>query len=350
MSQSVLDIPEELKMLVPALRDAVDTAMTQVERAKLGGSVNYAEFENEIREKVCEIERRVHEAALAALDPNVPKLMINKVLHARVLENEPTTFMTLPGPVSVMRSLYRPVGKRNAPTVDVVALRAGVIRSVWLPATAREMAFDMQQLTSREAETTGKRRGRLPYSRSSFEDVGHAVGEMHVQQHHVIEHVLIEDFDVPDDAQSVTVSLDRVSVPMEEPLDEEDRFKARENGEDRVIKRAYRMAYCATVTLHDANGKALYTIRYGTMPGGDPVGLCEGLADDVVAVLAKRPDLALPRFDGRFALRWRTRNVELARRTVHKGPVQQEGHHHPAPHRLLARHREARPGRQAHRW
>ena len=109
MSKSVLDIPEELKMLVPALRDAVDTAMTQVERAKLGGSVNYAEFENEIREKVCEIERRVHEAALTALDPNVPKLMINKVLHARVLENEPTTFMTLPGPVSVMRSLYRPV-------------------------------------------------------------------------------------------------------------------------------------------------------------------------------------------------------------------------------------------------
>jgi hypothetical protein len=160
------------------------------------------------------------------------------------------------------------------------------------------MAFDLQQLTSREAEANGKRKRRLPYSRSSFEDVAHAVGELHVQQHEVIEQVLIEDFDVPKEAYSISVSLDRVSVPMEEPCGDPAGAEAETEGPTvdgskpkRKIQRAFRMAYCGTVTLHDNEGKALHTVRYGTMPGGDPVGLCAGLADDVVALLAQRPDL-----------------------------------------------------------
>lgn len=295
MKKIVLEIPEELKVMVPALRDALATAMTQVERARLGGAVAYESFERAISEKLFEVERRAHEAALTALDANSPRLSINGVVHTRVLQDIESAFMTLAGPVKVTRSLYRRVGQRNAPTVDVVALRAGAIEGVWLPATAREIAFDVQQLTSREAETNGKRKGRLPYSHSSFEHVAHAVGEMYVQQHAPIEQALIEGFRVPDDACTVTASLDRVSVPMEEPWvepDEPDGLKEPEDGAPkRKIQRVYRMAYCGTMTLHDADGEALHTIRYGTMPGGDPAGLCAGIAGDVVALLAKRPDL-----------------------------------------------------------
>lgn len=296
MNDIVLEIPEELKVMVPALRDAVDTAMAQVERAKLGDAVAYSAFEQAISEKLCEVERRAHEAALTALDANAPKVCINKVVHVRVLEDIDTTFMTLAGPVKVTRSLYRPLGERNAPTVDLVALRCGAVEGVWLPATAREMAFDVQQLTSREAETNGKRKGRLPYSHSSFESVAHAVGEMYVQQHEPVEHALIEAFEIPDEARTVTASLDRVSVPMEEPLsdeerDEEESAEADDDGSKRKIQRVFRMAYCGTVTLHDNHGEALHTIRYGTMPDGDAAGLCAGIAGDVVALLAQRPGL-----------------------------------------------------------
>jgi hypothetical protein len=287
----VLEIPEELNGMLPALRGVVDAAMTQLERGRTGGTVNYAAFEHQMAEKVGEVERRAHEAALAALDVDLPKVFINKVLHTQVLRSE-TSFLGLAGGSRVMRSLYRPVGERNAPVVDLVALRAGAVDGVWLPATAREMAFQMQHGTSREAETSGRRLGRLPYSHASFERVAHLVGEAYVGQHQQIERALIEAFEVPAEAHNVSVSLDRVSVPMEEPsyrpVDPSD-----PEAPKRPIDRVFRMAYCGTVTLHDGHGDAIYTIRYGTMPQGDPEALCLGMADDVAEILAKRPDLKI---------------------------------------------------------
>lgn len=291
MAKMVLEIPEELNGMVPALRDLVETAMTQVERGRTGASVNYAAFERQMGEKAAEVERRVHEATLAALDVDLPKVLINKVLHARVLRSE-TSFQGLAGPSRVMRSLYRPVGERNAPVVDLVALRAGAIEGEWLPATAREMAFQVQQRTSREAEASGRRLGRLPYSHASFERVAHTVGEAYVGQHQQIERALIEAFKVPEEAHNVSVSLDRVSVPMEEPSDRPI-DPSDDDAPKRPIDRVFRMGYCGTVTLHDGDGEPIYTIRYGTMPDGDPEALCLGMADDVAEILAQRPDLRI---------------------------------------------------------
>ena len=290
MAKIMLEIPEELNGLAPALRAVVQAVQTQVERARTGGSVDYAAFERQLAERAAEAERRGHEVALSALALSAPKLMINKVLHTLVLEDIETTYMTLAGPARVTRALYRPVGQRNGPVVDPVALRTGAIEGVWLPATAREMAFEVQQRTSREAEASGKRLGRLPYSHASFEHLAHFVGEMHVEQHQSIEHGLIEAFEVPKEACSASISLDRVSVPMEEPRPRPV-GRPRKNAPKRPIEVVYRMAYCGTVTLHDADGEAIHTIRYGTMPDGDPEALCEGMAADVVELLAKRPDL-----------------------------------------------------------
>jgi hypothetical protein len=62
-------------------------------------------------------------------------------------------------------------------------------------------------------------------------------------------------------------------------------------GDGPKVARNFRMAYAATVTVHDAEGESLHTIRYGRMPKGDVRGLCRGLARDVTAMHAQRPDL-----------------------------------------------------------
>jgi hypothetical protein len=291
VENSVVEIPKELNGMVPAFQAMIAAVATQVERGRTGGPVDYAAFQREMIERLGEVERRADEAALAALDVDLPQVLINKVLHTRVVRSE-TDFMGLAGAARVTRSLYRPVGKRNAPAIDPVALRAGAVLGEWLPATAREMAFEVQQRTSREAEAGGQRLGRLPYSHASFERVAHAVGERYVGQHESIEHTLIEAFAVPKQAHNVSVSLDRVSVPMEEP-----RLRPvgrpTKNAAKRPITRAFRMAYCGTVTLHDSDGEAIHTIRYGTMPEGDPEMLCMGMSDDVSVILAQRPDLEI---------------------------------------------------------
>ena len=294
MTTMMLEIPDALKPMLEPLRELVAAVRTQVEQSRTPGhQAKYEGFEARLADRLGAVERGGHQAALSALDVDAPKILINGELHARVLR-ETATFMSQPGEVPVTRSLYRRAGDRNGPTVDVVALRAGAIDGVWLPGTARDMAFLLSQGTSREALATAREMGRLPYSRSSFERVGHAVGDKYVAQHQQVEEALIEAWAVPAEACSVSCSLDRVSVPMEEPRPRP-RGRPRKGAAKRPISRVYRMAYCGTVTLHDAEGKALHTIRYGTMPDGDPRALC---------------DLTIHRFSGRLsALRSRPRRL-----------------------------------------
>ena len=99
------------------------------------------------------------------------------------------------------------------------------------------------------------RDGRLPYSRPSFERVAHAVGALFVSAHVAVEDALVEAYEVPAAVRSISVSLDRVSVPMEEPR-ARPLGRPKKGAARRPVARNYRMAYCGTVTLHDVEGKA----------------------------------------------------------------------------------------------
>jgi hypothetical protein len=281
-----VEVPEEWAEAVKKFVERVESAKPETQG---GRAVDYAVFERAVEKSAAELEKEAHRGLLQGLDIDAEHVLIRGKPHTRVGRHE-GSYQTKAGAVTVERSLYREDGKRNGPTVDAVSLRAGTVGAGWLPDAAKAMAFLLQQGTSREAEKTAQQMGRLPYSRSSFEDVGHAVGALYEVLHAEIEDALIKKYSVPKDAKSVSVGLDRVSVPMEEPK-KRPRGRPRKDAPKNPVNRNFRMAYVGTVTLNDQKGEALHTIRYGRMPQGDAAGLCEGMGADVASLLAKRPDL-----------------------------------------------------------
>lgn len=257
--------------------------------------MNYAAVEEEIAKGAAKTELAAHKAILESLDIDVPAVVIGGVRYTRVGRCK-DDYHTMVGSVSVERSLYRQSGERGGQpggrVVDAVSLRAGVVGNGWLPRTARAMSYVIQQGTSRDADKTAQEFGRLPYARASFERVTHVVGALAVADHQDIEDALIEAVEVPEEASSVSVSLDRVSVPMEEPRPRPV-GRPKKDAPKKPVERNFRMAYCGTVTLHDQDGKGRYTIRYGCMPEGDILGLRDRMVADVATLRSKRPELKI---------------------------------------------------------
>lgn len=289
--QMVIEIPDELK----GVGAAVSALVRQVEatwRSTRGGrAVDYAAIEGQVAAGAAAIERASHQAVLQGLDVDQPHVVIDGQRYSRVGRYE-ADYYTMAGPVRVTHTLYREQGQRNAKTVNAVSLRCGVVGEGWLPGTAQAMAHQLQQGTAREAEATAQILGRLPYSGSSFARVGQEVGRQYTAVRADLEEGLMEEYRVPEDAASVSVALDRVSVPMEEAVAAAERA-TQPGARTRKVWRQFRMAYCATLTLHDRTGEALHTIRYGRMPKGDVEELCRTLAHDVCTLLRKQPGLGV---------------------------------------------------------
>src|SRR5262245_18416157 len=211
--QMVIEIPEELKVVGEAVHALVRQVEASWRSTRGGRAVDYAAIEQQVAAGAAAIERASHQVVLQGLDVDRPRVVIEGQVYSRVGRYD-ADYYTMAGPVRVMRTLYREQGQRNAKTVNAVSLRSGAVAEGWLPATAQAMAHQLQQGTAREAELTAQQLGRLPYSRSSFENIGQEVGWQYTTVRTDLEESLIEEYIVPADAASVSVALDRVSVPM----------------------------------------------------------------------------------------------------------------------------------------
>ena len=310
---TTITVPTSCAALCAKLVELAQHIDDDLAQAGSGAAINYGAIEQRFAEALGEIERGLHAQVLARLDIDVPAIRVWGHEYRRIGRFE-SDYHTLAGTIRVMRTVYRKT-ERNGDTLDPVSVRAGVVADGWLPHTARAMAYLIAQGTSREAEATGRELARLPYSRSSVERVGHEVGTLYRRAQARIEEVLIQAYAVPAEARSVNISIDRVALPMEEPIEAPPMpvdppwvaaamaaapahspevqavLDEQNQGHGPKVARNFRMAYAATVTVHDPEGESIHTIRYGRMPKGDVRGLCRGLARDVTAMRAQRPDL-----------------------------------------------------------
>lgn len=286
MAKVTIEVPEELAEAVSKVAAELEAGLAAIGSGK---PLDFAEWERRAAASVSELERDVVRRLLRGLDIDAAHVRVDGRLHARVGRYK-ATYRTQAGEVQVERSLYREVGVRNGPTVDAVSLRAGCVETGWLPETAKAMAYLVGCGTSREAEGTSRALHRLPYSRSSFEQVAHAVGALYGAERVHVEAALVEALEVPQGAHCVSLSLDRVALPMEEPK-ARPVGRPRQDAPKRPVDVVFRMAYAACLTFHDAQGQALQSLRSGRMPEGDVEGLCERLARHTQAALSQKPSL-----------------------------------------------------------
>ena len=277
--------------MVAPIQALVDATHRLRQSGASGRAIDYVAVEEKIEEETAAIERSSHTAILQGYEVDSPHVTIQGSTYRRVGRGQ-GTYYTKAGPITIERTLYRELGQRLGKTVDAISLRTGVVGNGWLPRFAEAMAFMLQLGTSREAEQMGKMSGRLRYSHASFERVPHDFAERYMKHQADIEDLTIQAFEIPALACSISVGIDRVSVPMEEPATRPV-GRPRKNAPKNPIERNYRMAYCGCVTLHDAQGHAIHTFRYGTMPEMDEDHLCWRMANDAGWMIEKRPDLKI---------------------------------------------------------
>ena len=285
-----IEVPAEIAEAMKRVGDVLERSLAEIRQES---GFDWLKISGAVEAATMEIEREATRRLLQACDIDAEAIRVNGKRFSRVGRYE-APYFTKAGEVSVMRSLYREDGKRNAKTVDPVSLKVGALNDGWLPEAAGAMAFLVQQTTSREAEAAARKLGRLPYSRSSFERVTHQLGTLHSIEKSRVQDVLIERYVVPKGAASISAQLDRFAVAMEEPKPKPV-GRPKKNAPKRPIAVNYRMAFSGTVTVHDEAGEVLDTIRHGEMPSTLADTAANALAEDVRALLKKKPGLKVVR-------------------------------------------------------
>lgn len=201
---------------------------------------------------------------------DLPFVFINGEMHRRACRCA-QSYLTAAGEVSVTRTLYR--ARRSSAATARSPRRAGIVEGYWTVLAARQGAMLVSHLTPRDAEQVLATLGHMQPSKSSLDRLPKALSARWEARREAFEATVREaSVEVPETARAVVVSLDGVMAPM---------------------RGGYREASCATVSLVDADGERLHSVRMGRMPESHKATLKTMLAAEVESVLAKRPDLTV---------------------------------------------------------
>jgi len=206
-------------------------------------------------------------------------------------------FYSLNGTLKVDRFRLRRHGVRNGPTIDPVALAAGLVEGA-TPALAYSLAEGYAERDMRQHLRTLTSAHRRPPSRSTMERIATGLAK---EAHRVapgIQGRLRRGEALPEGTMGICVGLDRTSAPMAElrslnaePKPPPKRAKPRQRRPPPPFDVVFRMAYVGTVTFVDDEGRALATRRYAAPACEDPARLAAQMQKDVRAALRRNPDL-----------------------------------------------------------
>jgi hypothetical protein len=252
------------------------------------GTPSFEQFEHDLHEQVMALERELLAAELARYDVDAEQIEVAGVRYHPVWEDT-ETYLTAAGEVPVHRHLYRPAG-HNAKSICPLELRVGIVDGYWTPRAARQGTFVMAQLTSGDAAAVLAELGAMTPSRSSLDRLPRELSCRWETNREAWEAALRVQETVPEAAASVALSLDGVMVAMKAKAAARVAKQA-EAGKHASGPAGRQEASCGTVSLYDAEGERLQTIRYARMPESKKITLQSQLQGELEALLTLRPDL-----------------------------------------------------------
>ena len=198
-------------------------------------------------------------------------------------------YHSLCGSVAVRRDSYRLVGVHNGPTVIPLELEAGILEKA-TPALAASVVRAFASMPLREYEAQMEAAHRDVPSRSTLERIAKRTGAAIRNELPLIEPVLRAREVGPKGGYSISVGIDRTTMPMAEavgraPAKTDAHVRARP---PRTVV-AYRMAYVATIAINDVHGEALSTIRVSATASEGAALMMERLGDELQHVLEQYP-------------------------------------------------------------
>jgi len=97
--------------------------------------MTFEAFEVELGHAVRGLENELKSADLARYDVDAEAVMVNGQEWRQCLSNQPKTYLSASGPITVSRHLYRPIG--GGKSICPLELRAGIIGGLHTPVLAR---------------------------------------------------------------------------------------------------------------------------------------------------------------------------------------------------------------------
>jgi hypothetical protein len=199
------------------------------------------------------------------------------------------TYHTLVGAVDVRRASYRQVGVHNGPTVVPLELRAGLVEHA-TPALAFSVTQGFAERPLRHYEIEMQAAHRAVPSRSTLERIGKRIGRAIQEMVTVVEPEIRAAEPIVAHVHSISVGLDRTTVPMAEVIEDarpRERHRPRERRPPPPVTVAYRMAYVATVSVHDHGGDVLVTKRFAATPIEGPDEFMDRIGGELRHLLSR---------------------------------------------------------------
>jgi hypothetical protein len=189
-------------------------------------------------------------------------------------------YHTLCGAVVVSRASYRLVGIHNGPTIVPLELRAGLNENA-TPALAFSVTQGFAERPLRHYEMEMAAAHRHTPSRSTLERIGKRIGDAIESTIVDVEPEVRAAEPVAEGVRSISVGLDRTTVPMAEVIALVGPRAPRIRRPSPPIEVAYRMAYVGTVSTHDREGRVIATKRFAATPNDGPEVLLERMGGEL---------------------------------------------------------------------